>query len=336
MKKKIILILALIAVIVIGLLIIKTMKDSKNKKEIKEGIHAVVIADDVPFYKNPKTENVKQIKTLSKSEEVYILDEFTKDDIEWYKIKVDGKTNGYVRANTVLYHKDLNTEKLLVSDVSEFNMGTDFNSKEEYEVFLLENDISYVYIRAGGRGYGKKGNFFEDKEYETYAAACEYLGIPYGFYFLDEALDSKEIDEEVQVIKDFIMSNRGDYHILPLALDVEKHDGAGRADDIWTDRAALVQELIDDLEKENIKTILYSNAQTANLYLSELDTKFWLAYYPNEKHIPSYWYFDTTQPGAENTDLQKKTIGWQFTENGVDDDIPDSVDVSLFKKDFYK
>lgn len=336
MKKKIILVLVIIALIIVSIVIIKGVKDAKNKKEIKEGIHAVVIADDVPFYKEPKTTNVKQIRTLSKSENVYVLDEFTKDDIEWYKIKVDEKTNGYVRANTVLYHKEINKEKVLVSDVSEFNYGTDFESKEDFEVFLLENDISYVYIRAGGRGYGSKGNFFEDKYYEEYASACEYLGIPYGFYFLDEALDTSEIKEEVQVIKDFLMSNKGNYHVLPLALDVEKHDGAGRADDIWLERSELVQELIDYLDKAGIDTILYSNAQTANLYLSDLKTKFWIAYYPQEKHVPSYWYFDTDQPGAANTDLQKNTVGWQFTENGVDDDIPDSVDVSLFKKDFYK
>ena len=27
--------------------------------------------------------------------------------------------------------------------------------------------------------------------------ACEYLGMPYGFYYIDEALNSEEIDEEI-------------------------------------------------------------------------------------------------------------------------------------------
>ena len=94
--------------------------------------------------------------------------------------------------------------------------------------------------------------------------------------------------------------------------------------------------MIDDLDEEGIKTILYSNAQTANLYLSELDTEFWLAYYPNVSTVPDYWYSDTTQPGAENPNIIKKMIGWQFTENGAGDEIPNAVDISLFKKDFYK
>lgn len=336
MKKKIILLLVLIAIIVISLVVVKIQKDNKNKKEIEKGIHAVVIAEDVPFYKDAKLENVKQLKVLKKSDNVLILDEFEKDGIEWYKIKVDEKINGYVRAENVEYFKEINKEKVLVSDVSEFNIGTDFNTAEDYEVFLLENEISYVYIRAGGRGYGTEGNFFEDKKYEIYVKACEYLGVPYGFYFLDEALNSKEIEEEVEVITDFLKSNKAKNNVLPLALDVERHDGKGRADNIWNERAELVQELIDSLEKEGVNTILYTNAQTANLFLSELDTNFWIAYYPEEEKIPSYWYFDTEQPGASNKQLFKKTVGWQFTENGVGEKITDTVDISLFEKDFYK
>ena len=155
-------------------------------------------------------------------------------------------------------------------------------------------------------------------------------------YFLEEALNSKEIDEEVKFIKEFLEKNAGEYCILPVALDIEKHEGNGRADDIWNSRSELVQELIDDLNKENIDNIVYTNAQTANLYLSGLDTKFWLAYYPKIKTVPNYWYFDTEQDATENKELIKKTIGWQFTEKGVDDEIIQQVDLSLFKKDFYK
>ena len=52
--------------------------------------------------------------------------------------------------------------------------------------------------------------------------------------------------------------------------------------------------------------------------------------------MPKYWYFDTNQPGASNTKLQKRTIGWQFTEHGAGEEISQDLDVSLMKKDFYK
>lgn len=337
MKKSVLLLILLVVVIVFCLSFIGIQKynEKKNQEEIDAAIHGVVISDDVPFYAKAETDNVKQLKLLNKGENVYILDEFEKGDIEWYKIKVDGKTNGYVRAENVEYYKEINKEKVLALDVSQFNLDKNFDDMDDFKVFILKNKISYVYIRAGGRGYGEKGNFYYDKNYEDYIEACEYLKIPYGFYFLDEALNDEEIDEEVEFIKNFLNENTGKHCILPVALDVEKHDGTGRADNIWNDRDELVQGLIDKLNDENIDNILYSNAQTANLYLSSLKTKFWIAYYPEEDKVPDYWYFDTKQDGASNNKLQKRTIGWQFTEHGAGDEISEDLDLSLFKRDFY-
>ena len=48
---------------------------------------------------------------------------------------------------------------------------------------------------------------------------------------------------------------------MPLALDIEDHEGKGRADDIWLDRAPIVQKLIDSLKKEKIDVIVYTNAR---------------------------------------------------------------------------
>ena len=193
-----------------------------------------------------------------------------------------------------------------------------------------------MYIRAGGRGYGSKGNFYEDEKYSEYVDACEYLKIPYGFYFLDEDLNDTEIKEEVKVIKDFLKKASGENCKLPLALDVEEHDGKGRADSIWNNRAELVQKLINDLKKEKIDSIVYTNATTADLYLSSLETKFWIAYYPKVTAVPNYWYFETKQTAASNASLSKNTVGWQFTENGIKNKILSEVDLSLFKKSFFE
>ena len=334
MKKKIILIVILLAIVIF--VIIWRIKISINEREIKDAIHGIVIADSIAFYKEPKQVNVKQIKVLQKSENVLILDEFDKNGISWYKIKVDEKTNGYVYADGVDYYKEVKGQKVLVADVSQFDFERDFKTKEEFEVFVIDNKLSGVYIRAGGRGYGKEGNFYEDEKYNEYVDACEYLKIPYGFYFLEEALDDKEIKEEVKVIKEFLNKASGENCKLPLALDIEDHEGKGRADDIWTSRASIVQRLINSLKKEKIDTIVYTNAQTANLYLSDIDTTFWIAYYPKITSVPNYWYFETEQEGASNTVLNKKTAGWQFTENGVKDKILSEIDLSLFKKSFFE
>lgn len=333
MKKKIIFILILIVVVII--LAIWRIRIAINQREIKNSIHGIVIADNLAFYKEPKETNVKQIKLLRKADNVLILDEIEENGVSWYKVKVDEKTNGYVYKDGVDYYKEVKGEKVLVADVSQFDFEKDFKTKEDFEVFALENKISGVYIRAGGRGYGDEGNFYEDKKFQEYIDACDYLGLPYGFYFLDEALNDKEIKEEVEVIKKFLKENSTSNCKLPLALDIEDHEGKGRADDIWTSRSEIVEQLLKKLEKEKIDTIVYTNAQTANLYLSDLDTTFWIAYYPEVTSVPNYWYFETEQDGASNTILNKKTTGWQFSENGIKNKILSDIDLSLFKKSFF-
>ena len=246
-RKKLIILVNIIAIILIAIMMfgIAKQRELKNLEEIANAVDGVVVSEDVPFYTKPKLKDVKQIRTLNRTENVYILEELKNDGIEWFKIKVDGKINGYVQAKYIGYYKAINSEKVLVSDVSQFNIGEDFNTREDYEVFLVENNINYVYIRAGGRGYGEDGNFYVDKQYQLYVDACEYLKIPYGFYFLDEALNSVEIDEEVNFIQDFLNKNAGPNCKLPVALDIEKHSEKGRTDNIWNMRAQLVQELIN-------------------------------------------------------------------------------------------
>ena len=336
-KARIIILIVLIVLFAIAGVVIWKAKEIQNEREIKNSTHGVVIAKEVAFYKEPEQENVKQIKVLKKGESVYILDEFEKDGISWYKVKVDGKTNGYVYEDGVSYYKEINSEKVLVLDVSKFDFEKDFKTIDDFKAFVIEYRLSGVYIRAGGRGYGKEGNFYEDDKFQEFVDACEYLKVPYGFYFLDEALNDKEIEEEVKVIKEFLKKNAGSNCKLPLALDIEDHEGKGRADDSWNDRAPLVQKLINALAKENIDSIIYTNAAYANIYLSEVDARFWIAYYPsNITEIPSYWYFDTKQDAASNTVLNKKTIGWQFTCTGVKEEIISRVDLSLFKQGFFE
>ena len=225
----------------------------------------------------------------------------------------------------------------LMIDVSKFNKTNNFKTGGEFAAFLINHNIDCVYIRAGGRGYGEKGVFYYDECFEMWANECEFLKIPFGFYFLDEAKDNNEIDEEVNFIKEFLENNKYEYAKLPVALDIEKHDGRGRADNIWDTRAELVTELIKRLKYKNIDTIIYSNANTAHQYLSEIDSKFWLAYYPTlNGEIPKYWYPDLEQEAAQNEKLMSKLIAWQFTESGVGSVIPESLDVSLVYNSFIK
>lgn len=335
-KKKIILILiSIILVLILVLGIIGLWYLNNRKIDVSNAVPAVVLEDNVNFHKSAKLENVKIHKQVGIGTHAYILDTFKgKDGNEWSKVVIDNKV-GYILSEQVGGYTFSDNEMVLMSDVSKFNKIYNFDNSGEFAAFLINNKFDCVYIRAGGRGYGAQGNFYYDECYEMWAKECEYLKIPFGFYFLDEALNNEEINEEVDFIEEFLEENDYEYAVLPVALDIEKHDGKGRADEIWEERATLVSGLIRKLKRRDIETIIYSNAKTANEYLSTINTRFWLAYYPNlNGKIPDYWYTETNQEPVQNEELMKKMIGWQFTETGVDNIIAESVDVSLVYSDF--
>ena len=338
-KKKIIFVIIFLIILISIIIFVRNKIEEKwNNADVSNATHGVIIDDTVGFYRKPKTSKWRHIRDLQLGQNVYIIEKFTdKKGNDWYKVKADDKV-GYVDKNSVDYFTfSENDEKVLMSDVSKFNLIYEhFKNSGEYEAFLLTYNINYVYIRAGGRGYGDEGNFYTDPNFKTFIDACEYLGVPYGFYYIDEAITSEEIDEEVDFINDFLNKNKTKMCMLPVVIDVEGHDGVGRADELWYERADLVTELIDKFKEKNIETIVYGNANTINEYLYTIDTDFWVAYYDLQKKIPDIWYTDTDQEPAQNQEFTDKIIGWQFTEKGIGEGKKYPVDLSIVKNEFFK
>lgn len=304
----------------------------KEKEEMENSIHAVVMEENTPLYKKADKES-KVIKELEIGSNIYILQEYTQEDGSiWYEVKTDDK-KGYIPQDKADYYQKSGDEMVLMSDVSKFNIQYEtIKNKNDYQRFLVQNDIQYVYIRAGGRGYGKEGNFYIDTEYQTFVDVCEYLKIPYGFYFVDEAINTEEIEEEAEWIVNFLEQNAGEYCVLPIAIDIERYSNIEtRTGEIWDIRANLVEQLIQKLEENAISSIIYTNANTANQYFSQIDTKFWLSYYPLEDEVPNYWYSETNQEAAQNQELMEKMIAWQFTETGAGEQITENVDLSIVR-----
>lgn len=332
-KNTIIAILIIISIIIAIVFINYLINMLIVNQQMKTAINAITINENVPLYSTAKEKN--EIKNLDIGTNVYILNNITdKNGIKWSKVKVDKKV-GYILSESIESYKKSEMKKALMLDVSKFNMQNNFSTIGEFKAFLLKNNIKYVYIRAGGRGYGEAGNFYTDTNYKEYAEACEFLKIPFGFYFLDEAITSEEVDEEVKFIKEFIENNRYKSNTLPIALDVEKHLEKGRADDIWDTRYILVNELIEKLQQNGYSTIIYSNANIANKYLSSVNAKLWLAYYPNLTDKPKYWFSDTSAEGASNKLLISKMVAWQFTQTGITDIINKKIDLSIVYNSFF-
>ncbi len=314
-KKKIILaVLLVVAIIVVITCIVKLISHIKNNPDVSNAKKAAVVNENVAIYKKPKES--KKIEDMSYGENVYILDTITKESkgatTEWYKVReVYEKKNkkgevkktynkvGYIKKDDVKYFEfDSTSEYVLMSDVSKFDIiGERFKTVEEYEAFLLNSKINYAYIRMGGRGYGTEGNFYTDPNYKIYIDACNYLDIPYGLYYVDEATNDEELDEEVEYVKKFIASlddSQKEMLRLPVCIDVEKYEKGinARTKDIWNERGELLQKLTDKFKDESIDTLIYANGNMASEYLDMVDTNFWIAYYDRKGKVPTTWVTD--------------------------------------------
>ena len=322
----IILLCIIILVVAVGISYLITVIKEKNTNT-SNSLHGIIIKDSAEI-----KGSFGRKYLLKEGDNVYILaKQINNNDESYYKVKWNDKV-GKVKEDDVAYFTfDNKNPYALMSDVSQFNYEKQFNNTEEYEVFLIKNSINYVYIRAGGRGYGKAGNLYTDSNYKTYIDACEYLGIPYGFYYIDEALNDEEITEEVNFIKDFISENATSMNKLPVAIDLEYQDGEGRTDNIWNERADILNKLIKEFNKENIDTIVYANYKRAKEHLLSVNAYFWVAYYNEDDKIPTKWEIES-EPDAAAEYFKKKIIGWQFSENGAKEDgINTLVDLSLVK-----
>ena len=338
-KKKILSIVGIIAVLICILVFIHIKREEKwNNIDVTNAIHGVVVEKNIGFYRKPKESKWRHISDLELGQYVYIVEKFEDEKgVKWYKVKADDKVGYIKQENADFFKLDETSEIVLMSDVSKFNVIYEhFKTSGEYAAFLLNTNINYVYIRAGGRGYGEEGNFYTDPKFQIFIEACEYLELPYGFYYIDEAITDEELDEEVKFIKEFLKENKTKMCVLPLVIDVENHDGVGRADEMWEERADFVSNLISKFKEKNIETIVYSNANLINEYLYELDTKFWIAYYDLKHKIPNYWYTETDQEAAQNEEFTNKIIGWQFTETGIEKETEYPVDLSVVKNEFFK
>lgn len=360
-KKILILILIIIAIILLIIGVGKLIYNSGLKKEKNASVegttHGVVLNENLILYKKPGKKFFFGEVPIMQGDRAFIYETVEKDGSSWYKVKCNDRIGYILKSDVGTYEFNKTAENTLMIDVSKFDVISErFLSEGGFERFIVNNNINYVYIRAGGRGYGDEGNMYYDPNYEMFINACEYLKVPYGFYYLDEALNEEEVKEEVEFMKDFINKNGKEYNLLPVAIDIEYKDGKGRCDseEELARRSEIATMLTNEFKNENIETIIYSNALYAARYLSDVETVFWLANYPGDNKIPEGW-FDLSKYVAEDgeegkeiegsnettVDIEKieevfnKTFMWQFTHNGAKEDgITFKVDLSLVKDNY--
>lgn len=328
--------------------------DDKKDREIGTRIQFpknAIVSGDATFMTESGEE---MIVNLSK---IQLLGE----DNEYYLTVHNGVSGKIKKENVMFFEVDMESSYTLMLDISQFNKDSkfySFHTDSELGKFVIQNKINYLYIRLGGRGYGQKGVLYTDSQTEFYAKACDYFGIPYGFYFLDEALNEAEAIEEADFIKNYLKGKNFEMNRLPIAIDVEYAYGKGRADNSWNTRIPIINRLIDELSNEGYGCILYANGARIDTYIKDVNCNFWTAMYPKQNMIPKGFYDDTvkeeerkilanpnylkdsilsidinmadTNKVEYSDEYLKKVKAWQFTEDGASQNgIEGLIDLSL-------
>ena len=219
------------------------------------------------------------------------------------------KKNPYDRYD-FQYNKDnylvlQNVESYPGVDVSAYQGDIDWQQ-------VKASGIDFAIIRLGYRGY-ESGKLVEDAYARKNLEGAAAAGLKVGAYFFSQALNIKEVDEELE----FMLEILGEQYLaMPLVLDWEIPTANARS--ARMDKETLTQlqlhfcKSVSDL---GYKPMIYFNwHQSENLYdLHAMEEyPFWLALYQDRMTYP--W------------DIEM----WQYTSSGKVPGIPGQVDINVY------
>ena len=172
--------------------------------------------------------------------------------------------------------------------------------------------IDFAMIRLGYRGY-ESGKLVEDTKARKNLEGAAAAGLKVGAYFFSQALNTKEVDEEIEFMFEILGEQ---YLAMPLVLDWEIPAANARS-------AKMDARTLTDIQLHFCKKVsdmgyqpmVYFNwTQSEKLYfLHELeDYPFWLALYQDRMTYP--W----------------KVEMWQYTNTGRVPGIPGDVDINVY------
>jgi len=172
--------------------------------------------------------------------------------------------------------------------------------------------IEFALIRLGYRGY-ESGKLVEDAKARQNLEGAAAAGLKVGAYFFSQALNTKEVDEEIE----FMFEMLGEQYLeMPLVLDWEIPTANARSAKMDARTLTDIQlHFCKKVSDMGYKPMIYFNwHQSENLYyLHELeDYPFWLALYQDRMTYP--W----------------KVEMWQYTNSGRVPGISGDVDINVY------
>lgn len=189
----------------------------------------------------------------------------------------------------------------------------------------VAQSVDGIILRCGYRGYSS-GKIVKDPKFEEFSAMCKLHKIPFGVYFMSQAITEAEgIGEADFAVKCANESGA----TLPVFIDSEDGDGTKkivRADALSKrERTDVVKAFCNQVIAHGLKGGVYASESwfNDNLYYLELtDFLIWCAKYGKNTGEPS------GAAGLSKVDM------WQYTSKGVISGIQGDVDVNMCYNDF--
>lgn len=219
-------------------------------------------------------------------------------DLERFNLDEDG----YMR-----YSSDTVPSTSVGLDISNFQGSIDWETLGEQE------EIDFIMIRIGYRGYSAGGLMLDDA-FVANAQAAEEQDFEIGVYFFSQAVSYEEGVEEAE----FVLSNlKGRKVTYPVVIDTEKMEvDEARANDITNEeRTDAIVGFCETIKAAGYTPMIYANRNwyAQNLDMDRLgDYELWVAQYAN---IPDFPY---------------KFTGWQYTSEGSVEGISGDVDINVW------
>jgi len=172
--------------------------------------------------------------------------------------------------------------------------------------------VKFAMLRAVYRGY-ESGKVVVDDSFAVNAKYATENGIAIGAYLFSQAIDEKEIDEEVDTLLETIKP----YDVkCPVVMDIELTEGGtGRADGLSVqERTDLAKRFCERVKAAGYTPMLYYNFETAMtlIDIAQLeDYQKWFATYTMEFYYPYYYSI------------------WQYSNKGTVKGINGDVDMDM-------
>lgn len=204
------------------------------------------------------------------------------------------------------YLKLLHGDSVTAIDVSAYQGEIDWEA-------VKAAGVDIAIIRVGLRGYGKSGRLAEDERARENLEGASAAGLKVGVYFFSQALNTQEVDEEIDLMLEIIR----DYEITSyVVFDWEYISAEARTANM--DARTLTDcslHFCKRMEAEGYTPMVYFNTYQSQqlLYLEELQGyDFWLARYSDRMRFPY------------------RVKMWQYTDSGRVPGIRGNVDINVY------